>query len=105
MTTITLWGIPFQKTMESVPKLTPLTVMVNGTLPTGTLLGDSSVIEGGKNPVVNFALGSWFPEPAPQPILTRTASRRLVNRISPTLPVGIVEKLHVTCRAGKGTHD
>lgn len=34
-----------------MPKLTPLTVMVKGTL----LLGDSSVIEGGKSAVLDFA--------------------------------------------------
>jgi hypothetical protein len=40
-------GAPFQKTMASLPKLSPLTVTLKGTLLTGTLFGVRTVIEGG----------------------------------------------------------
>jgi len=42
-------AVPCQNTMASVPKLLPLTVMVKGTLLTGTLFGVKAVIAGEDN--------------------------------------------------------
>jgi hypothetical protein len=43
------WGVLFQNTTASVPKLLPLMVIVKGTLLTGTVSGVNVTIEGGED--------------------------------------------------------
>src|ERR1700751_3684583 len=80
--------------MASVPKFWPLTVIVNGTLFTGTLFGVNAVMEGEEKPKALRApfipFGSR--EPLPHPIVraltrtTRLPSRLPKTRISTSLP-------------------
>src|SRR5581483_5771760 len=46
LTNLVCCGVPFHNTSASVPKFVPFTVMVNGTLFTGALPGESATIEG-----------------------------------------------------------
>jgi hypothetical protein len=81
VTNVVRKAVPFQKTIASGPKLVPSTVIVKGTLLTGTLAGDSSAIEGA---VGNTLIGLCpdIIDPEPHPRLNNIASKKHVYRIA-----------------------
>jgi hypothetical protein len=77
-------GAPFQNTTASVPKFSPFTVIVKGTLLTGTLLGVSAASEGGENVwVILPGPRNPGPAPVPHPMAQIVRTTRLIYRITP----------------------
>src|ERR1700741_5316148 len=82
-----LCGTLFQNTMESAPKFCPLTVITNGVLLTGTVLGSSIVSAGGETCVPNdtFGLTPGVPQARLKTREKTTASSKQVERMLASL--------------------
>src|SRR5262245_57017860 len=92
-------GVPFQKTVASVPKLSAFRVRVNGTLLTGTVFGTMEVSEG--KVCCGLSRGNWLRVgvPAPQPRAMMLASTTRVSRIDTS--EGVESSKHARHRGGE----